>query len=107
VSNSDSDLRIAARLIHPGSGRVLDVRTTEEYVQLYTGVGLDGSLSGKSGTFYGAHSGLCLECQGYSDGANHPEMGDIILRPGYPKRAITVYGFSTIAEENSSGENMC
>ena len=105
VSNAGPNLKMAARLVHPESGRMLEVATTEEYLQLYTGVGLDGSLSGKSGISYGAHSGLCLECQGYPDGANHPEMGDIILRPGYPKRATTVYGFSHITQENDSGVN--
>ncbi len=34
----------AARLVHFGSGRVLEVSTTEPYLQFYTGKFLDGSL---------------------------------------------------------------
>lgn len=85
----------AARLLDPSSGRVLTVRTTEECLQFYTGVFLDGSLIGKSGRPYPKHGGLCLECQGYPDGVNHPQLGNIILRPGDVYRHTTVYAFST------------
>jgi aldose 1-epimerase len=84
-----------ARLVHPGSGRVLEVSTTETLLQLYTGAGLDGSLTGKSGTSYARHAGVCLECEGYPDGANASGLGDIILRPGVPQRNTTAYAFST------------
>jgi aldose 1-epimerase len=86
----------AARLVHPASGRVLELSTTESYVQLYTGVGLDGLLTGKSGTRYARHAGVCLECEGYPDGANSPGMGDNILRPGKARSEITTYSFSTL-----------
>lgn len=86
---------IAARLVHPASGRVLEVSTTEAYIQLYTGSGLDGSFTGKSGARYARHAGVCLECEGYPDGANTSSMGDIILRPGDTKRQTTAYAFST------------
>jgi aldose 1-epimerase len=85
----------AARLVHPFSGRVLEVSTTEAYIQLYTGSCLDGSVTGKSGTRYVQHAGVCLECEGYPDGANASSMGDIILRPGDTKRQTTAYAFST------------
>jgi aldose 1-epimerase len=85
----------AARLVHPASGRVLEVSTTETYMQLYTGAGLDGSLRGKSGARYPRHAGVCLECEGYPDGANASSLGDIILRPGHPQRHTTAYAFST------------
>lgn len=88
--------RLAARLREPVSGRVMTVSTTEDCLQLYTGVSLDGSVIGKSGRPYGSHAGLCLECEGYPDGANAPEMGDIILRPGQTLRETTVYAFSTM-----------
>jgi aldose 1-epimerase len=87
----------AARLVHPESGRVLEVATTAPYLQVYTGVSLDGSLVGKSGMSYGSHAGLCLECQRYSDGANTPEMGNTILRVGERLYESTAYAFSTMA----------
>ena len=84
----------AARLVHPESGRVLEVATTAPYMQLYTGAALDGSVMGKSGIAYQRHAGVCLECQEYADGANTPAMGNSILRPGQPRRQITAYSFS-------------
>jgi aldose 1-epimerase len=84
----------AARLTDPASGRVLTVSTTEDYIQLYTGAKLDSSLMGKSGRRYGPFGGLCLECEGYPDGANNPAFGDIILRPGRTVRQTTIYAFS-------------
>lgn len=95
LSKGQTEPRLAARLYEPESGRVLTVSTTEECIQFYSGVSLDGSLTGKSGRKYGRHAGLCLECEGYPDGANTPALGDIILRPGKPLRQTTVYAFST------------
>jgi aldose 1-epimerase len=94
---SGPELVSVACLTHHGSGRVLRVSTTESHFQFYTGAVLDGSLVGKSGASYPQFAGVCLECEGYSDGANAPEMGDIILRPGSPQRRTTVYAFSTLS----------
>jgi aldose 1-epimerase len=85
----------AARLVHPASGRVVEVSTTETYMQLYTGASLDGSLTGKSGSRYARYAGVCLECEGYPDGANTSGLGDIVLRPGKLQRHTTTYAFST------------
>jgi aldose 1-epimerase len=85
-----------ARVVEPRSGRVLTVSTDEPCLQFYSAVDLDGSLVGKSGRAYGPFAGLCLECQGYADGVNHPELGDILVRPGQPQRRTTIYAFSTI-----------
>jgi aldose 1-epimerase len=85
----------AARLVHPASGRTLDVFTTEPYIQLYTGAGLDGSVTGKSGAPYLQYAGVALECEGYPDGVNVPDMGDILLRPGEIRQQTTAYAFST------------
>ena len=85
---------LAARVVDPKSGRVLEVSTTETNLQFYTGVALDGTDIGKAGHPYEAHAALCLECQGYPDGVNHPEFGDILVRPGTPQRRTTIYAFS-------------
>jgi aldose 1-epimerase len=91
--HSHAELIPAARLMHRKSGRVLEVSTTAPYLQLYTGASLDGSLMGKSGVVYQRHAGVCLECEGYPDGVNTPALGDIILRPGQPRRETTAYAF--------------
>jgi len=83
-----------ARLTEPRTGRALDVGTTESCLQLYTASAFDGSVIGKSGKPYRAHAALCLECQGYPDGANNPAFDNILLQPGQPIRHTTAYSFS-------------
>jgi len=85
-----------ARLVAPGSGRVMEISSTEPCLQLYTGVSLDGTLAGKSGRPYGPHSALCLECEGYPNGVNAPQLGNIVLRPGETYRQTTVHKFSVV-----------
>jgi len=91
-----SGLVPVARLTHPGSGRVLQVSSTERLVQLYSGAMLptDGP-PGKSGRPYGPLAGICLECEDYPNGVAAPWIGDIIVHPGNPYRHKTVYAFST------------
>jgi len=92
--HEDRALQLAARLTHPASGRRMDVATTRDYLQFYTAMALDGSHTGKSGVPYQAYAGLCLECQGYPDGVNHPELGDTLIHPGQPGRHTTQYTFT-------------
>lgn len=91
--DSPDELAQIARLTDPVSGRVMTVHTTEQYVQFYSGMGLDGSVVGRSGRAYGPFAGLCLECQGHPDGVNVPALGDIIHRPGKVVRQRTEYRF--------------
>lgn len=84
----------AARLVHPGSGRVLEVLTTEPGIQLYSGNFLDGSVVGKGGARYGFRAALCLETQRFPDAPNHPGFPSVALAPGEIYRSTTVYRFS-------------
>lgn len=84
---------VVARVTEPRSGRVMEVRTDESNMQFYTGSHLDGMFTGKCGRPYVKHDAFCLECQGYPEGAAHPELGDIVVRPGRPQRRRTVYAF--------------
>lgn len=93
--NGAADLLSGARLVHPGSGRILEVSTTATHLQFYGGTLLDGSLAGKSGVAYTRNAGLCLECEGYPDGVNSPELGDILVHPGKSQRETTAYAFLT------------
>jgi len=92
---AEDPLDTVARLEDPVSGRVMEVETTANCLQLYTAAVLDGSLIGKSGRPYPKFGGVCLECQGYPDGANHPQLGNIILRPGKFYHQTTVYVFKS------------
>lgn len=92
------ECRPIARLRHSGSGRILEVATSNPCLQLYLGKALDSTLIGKSGKPYSEFGGLCLECQGYpnaiGDGARRG-FGDIVVRPEVPRRHSTIYKFST------------
>ncbi len=49
VNGEPGKLRLAARVKEPSSGRQMEVWTTEPGVQLYSSIGLDGTIVGKNG----------------------------------------------------------
>lgn len=77
-----SGLKLAARLTEPKSGRVMEVRTTQPAIQLYTGNHL-------------SHTAVCLETQHYPDAIHHSNFPSIVLRPGTPLRETTAFTFLT------------
>ncbi len=83
----------AASVLDPGSGRTLDVYTSEPGLQFYSGNFLDGSIKGKSGHVYGHRSGFCLETQHFPDSPNQRAFPTTILRPGQTYRSRTVFKF--------------
>jgi aldose 1-epimerase len=89
-------LRLAARVVEPVSGRVLEALTTEPGLQFYSGNFLDGSLKGKSGGNYAHRGGFCLETQHFPDSPNKPAFPTTILRAGQRFRSTTVYRFGTV-----------
>lgn len=91
--------RRAARVVDPGSGRVLEIATTEPGLQFYSGNFLDGSVTGKGGEPYGKRSGFALETQHFPDSPNQPGFPSTILEPGETYRSLTVYRFSTDADD--------
>jgi len=87
-------LNFAARFSDAGSGRILEVFTTEPAIQFYSGNFLDGTEIGKGGHPYGYRTGICLETQHFPDSPNHPSFPSTILRPGERYISTTVYQFS-------------
>jgi len=85
---------LAARVVEPTSGRVLEVWTTEPGVQFYTGNFLDGKSTGKGGTTYPKRAAFCLETQHFPDSPNQPKFPSVILNPGERYHTITTYKFS-------------
>lgn len=83
------DLRFAARVTEPQSGRRMEVWTTEPSVQLYTSLLGATSDANRFGFF-------CLETQHLPDSVNRPEFPSIILRPGQTFRSVTEYRFSAL-----------
>lgn len=93
VRPGDGDISRVARLKDPASGRILEIRSTQPGVQLYTGNFLHGQ-AGKGGKPYPHRSALCLETQHYPDSVNHPDFPTTILRPGETYRQSCVFTFS-------------
>ena len=88
-------MRFAARVTDPSNGRVMEVWTTEPGVQLYTAVGLDGTIIGKRGIAYPKFGAVCLETEHFPDSINHPNFPSTVLRPGSTFQSQTIYKFST------------
>jgi aldose 1-epimerase len=90
----NGDLILAARLYDPGSGRALEVMTTEPGMQLYAGNFLDATLIGSGGGLYRQSDGLALETQHFPDSPNHPAFPPVVLRPGQVYHTTTVFRFA-------------
>jgi len=85
-------MALAARVVEPGSGRVMEVYTTQPGVQLYTAKGLSSRLKA-GGKPYGPYHGFCLETQHYPDSPNQPAFPSTLLRPGQTYHEVTVHKF--------------
>jgi aldose 1-epimerase len=83
-------LREVARVLDPGSGRLLRVSTTEAGLQFYSGNSLAG-VQGRAAAPYARHDGFCLEAHAYPDQVNGAFAAAVILRPGQVYRQSTVY----------------
>ena len=80
ILGSAKGLKMAARLVEPGSGRIMEVRTTQPAVQLYTANHL-------------GHTAVCLETQHYPDAIHHDNFPSIVVRPGAPLKETTLFTF--------------
>lgn len=81
IDTPSGTLRRVATAFEPGSGRVLEVHSTEPGLQLYTGNDLGGGQRGASGRVYARHDGLCLEPQKFPDSPNQAHFPSAVLRP--------------------------
>ncbi|HLL55642.1 MAG TPA: galactose-1-epimerase, partial [Myxococcaceae bacterium] len=88
------ELTLAAHVLEPTTGRVMEIHTTEPGLQFYSGNFLDGTLKGKKGAVYHHRFGFALETQHLPDSPNQPGFPSTILRPGEHYRSRSVYRFS-------------
>ena len=72
----------------------MEVLTTQPGVQLYSGIHLDGKLTGPSGRPYAKSGAVCLETQHFPDSPNHPDFPPTVLRPGEKYDQVTIFKFS-------------
>ncbi len=87
-------LRRAAVITDPGSGRRMEMWTTEPGFQFYSGNSLPEGERGKNGAIYGKWQGLCLEAQRAPNWPEQPGVAAAVLRPGELYRQTTLYRFS-------------
>ena len=90
---------LAARVISPVTGIVLDVYTDQPGIQIYTGNFLDGTVVGKKDIAYPRRSAICLETQVFPDSPNKFAKGvkgwpTAYLKPGEVYSHHTIFKFS-------------
>jgi aldose 1-epimerase len=78
INGGGKSLVLAARVVDAKSGRVMELRTDQPGVQLYTG----------------ARTAFCLETQHYPDSIHHPNFPSTVLRPGETFKSTTLYTYS-------------
>ncbi|XP_011868984.1 PREDICTED: aldose 1-epimerase isoform X2 [Vollenhovia emeryi] len=82
------------KVVHPASGRRLEVYSNQPGVQLYTTNSVpESGIVGKNGARYSRHAAFCLETQNYPDAVNHRNFPNSVLRPGDIYNHIVVYKF--------------
>ncbi|MBE7555755.1 MAG: galactose mutarotase [Anaerolineales bacterium] len=93
LNSADGGLALAAHVSEPGSGRIMEVWTTEPGIQFYSGNFLDGSNVGKGGKIYQHRYGFCLETQHFPDSPNQPNFPSTVLKASQTYTSTTVYKF--------------
>ncbi len=96
LDTAGDDTQVAASLLSPSTGILLDVYTNEPGIQVYSGNFLDGTQTGKHGIIYNQRTGICLETQKYPDTPNKPEWPSALLKPGETYNSHCVFKFSTV-----------
>ena len=95
LNKTGNALESIGTLYHAGSGRLMEVYTTEPGIQFYSGNFLDGTLTNtKGGQKYVKHAALCLETQHFPDSPNQPTFPNTILKPGEKYTHTSLYKFS-------------
>ena len=96
VLNNGGDItKVAAKVVSPTSGIVMEVYTNEPGIQFYAGnmMAKDGD-KGKLGVVYPVRGALCLETQHYPDSPNQPNFPSVVVRPGETYQSACIYKFS-------------
>ncbi|XP_057667630.1 galactose mutarotase-like [Diorhabda carinulata] len=93
--------QMIANVIHPQSGRRMEIYSDLPGVQFYTGNLLpeDKSIPSKTGGYYQKHGAFCMETQGFPDAMNHSNFPSPLLQSGDIFDTTTKLKFSV---ENTS-----
>ena len=94
VLNNGGDItKVAAKVVSPTSGIVMEVYTNEPGIQFYAGNCIK-PIGGKNGVTYGKRSGLALETQVFPNSVNQEGFPNAIYGPDKDYEAVTIYKFS-------------
>ncbi|WP_281542803.1 aldose epimerase family protein [Maribacter aestuarii] len=96
---NEDGLVLAAKVLEPQSGSVVEVYTNEPGVQFYSGNFLDGTTIGKIGKPYIKRGSFCLETQHFPDTPNQPDFPSTVLKPGETYTSVCSYKFSVDIEK--------
>jgi aldose 1-epimerase len=88
-------LPLELRMYDPASGRLLELRTTEPGVQVYTANHMNGSQVSAVGTTIRQGDGLALETEHFPNSPNEPRFPTTLLRPGETLHSSTVFHMTT------------
>ncbi|MBN2636335.1 MAG: galactose mutarotase [Prolixibacteraceae bacterium] len=91
-----TEVHLAARVIEPISGRVMEVFTNEPGVQFYSGNFLNGSDIGKNNIAYNFRTAFCLETQHFPDSPNFSHFPSVVVNPDELYYSVCIYRFDTI-----------
>ena len=91
------DTQVCASLYSPKTGILMEMRTNEPGLQVYSGnfqgVGRDADIIRKHGLKYPQHVSVCLESQKYPDSPNKPQFASPVLKPGEKYYSHAAYTF--------------
>ena len=90
LNGKPGEMKLAARVQDPDTGRIMEIHTTEPGVQFYSA----NHLNRPGGTNYQKYSAFCLETQHFPDSINHPNFPSVIVEPGKQYSSTTVHKFS-------------
>ncbi len=85
--------RLVATIHDPGSGRRLQVSTSEAGLHFYSGNQLEG-VAGRGPAPYGRHAGFCLDARASRLQRDGARVAGMLLGPGEIYRQSTVYRLS-------------
>ncbi|MBS9719127.1 galactose mutarotase [Tianweitania sp. BSSL-BM11] len=91
--------RLAARLHHPASGRVMELHSDQPGLQFYSGNMLNAGVAGKYGQIARQGDALCLEPQSWPNAPNRPDFPSARLEAGETYRHQSIYRFSAQAPD--------
>jgi aldose 1-epimerase len=96
LNSGGKSLALAARVVEPASGRIMEVLTDQPGVQLYTAnhFPADG-IECTGGVKFPRHGAFCLETQNFPDAVNKPQFPKSVWRPGETYDTTTVFRFAS------------